>query len=123
MTTALFVPALLVGSYAFALDVTTAETSQVASGNSVPNSDGDADVHSISSTGSVILDGLPGNSIAVEIDHADDVDTVISGTIEILDDGAADDTRYDTSNAVGLAMNAEDDMEFGSGLLGDVTLE
>jgi hypothetical protein len=122
MTTALFVPALLVGSYAFALDVTTAETSPLTSADTDPNSDGDVGVHSIASTGSIILDGLPIGNIAVTLDHVDEVDTVISGTIEILDDGAADDTRYDTSGAVGLAINASETAQ-GGGLLGDVTLE
>lgn len=106
---------VIVGPGAFAFDVKVKTTSPVASGtDGTLDSDGR---HTITSAGSVVLDGNPAGDIAVTLDHVGIVKTLINGVISVLDDHQNNATLYDTSNAIGL--------QIGTGtqaIGGDVTL-
>ena len=114
LTTALVLPTLMVGHSAQAFNINTAETAPVASSaDAALDENGD---FAIGEEGSVIIDGAPDGGAAVLLDHDGPTNTVIKGTIQILDDGAETDILYDTSNTVGLQIGG------GAAVSGNVDL-
>jgi hypothetical protein len=115
LTTALVLPTLVVGYQTSASDINTDVTAPVSSSEDAAV-DENFDLFSIGEEGAVVIDGPPVGGVAVKIDHGPTIDTEISGRIQILDDGAETDTRYDTSNSVGLQIGD------GAAVFGDIDL-